>query len=76
MVDHGNGFIQALGTIVAGATQMTVAEKAGVSQGTISKLLNGKTQGHTATVRKLIGAYPELGRFFVPDNSPNSIADR
>jgi len=71
---HGQGFIEALQGIVDQATQAAVAERAGLSQATISKLLHGKTQGgHTATVLKLIAAYPELGRFFVPVNIPNVI---
>ena len=66
-------FVQALRGIVYCQGQVKVAEKAGVSQGTISRLVNGKRKGHVTTVLKLMSAYPELGRFFVPDNSPNDI---
>jgi len=75
MAMDGDGFVQALQEIVDEFTQAAVAQKAGLSQGTISKLLHGKTQGgHAETVRKLISAYPDLRRFFVPGNIPNGMA--
>ena len=68
-----NPFLAGLQGIVAQSSQAAVARKAGLSQGPISKLLHGKTQGHLETARKLIVAYPQLGRFFVPENIPNGI---
>jgi len=65
------GFQRALRDLAQQQTQKGVAAKAGLNQATISRLVNGRRMGSMRTMQKLMAAYPELGRLFVPSNIPN-----
>jgi transcriptional regulator with XRE-family HTH domain len=63
-------FQQALRDLAQQYTQKGIAAKTGLNQATISRLVNGRRMGSMKTIQKLLVAYPELGRFFVPENIP------
>jgi transcriptional regulator with XRE-family HTH domain len=62
---------EALQKLVEERGQAEVARHAGISQATVSRLLRGSRIGTLGTWRKLLAAYPELGRFFLSPNKPN-----
>ena len=61
---------EALQTLVQESSQAAVAERCGLSQPTISRLLSGQRGGTVSSLRKLLKAYPELQRLFLSRNMP------
>lgn len=73
MADGETRFLEALRQVVGSASQVEVAQRAGVSQATISRILSGERGGSLRTAVRIIEAYPELGKFLLPADMPKAM---
>ncbi len=67
----GDAFVAGLREIAKRDGQVNMARNSGVSQSTVCRILQGKRLGNMKTVIMLVQAYPELGRFLLPENMLN-----
>ena len=59
-INMTNQILQTLQTAMEGLTQKAIAEKAGVTEATVSEIITGKRSPRLDTVEKLIRAADEL----------------
>lgn len=59
-INMTNQVLQALQTAMEGLTQKAIAEKAGVTEATVSEIITGKRSPRLDTIEKLLKAADEL----------------
>lgn len=69
--ETGFGFVEALRQTVQESNQSKVARAAGIGQSTLSRILSGERDPGLRTIEKILKAYPNLGRAFLPVNIPD-----